>query len=53
MYKVSYYLGDSNTVVFKWFQNLVEATAFSVHLPLGSVLEIKLYTDENKREDRT
>jgi hypothetical protein len=53
MYKVSYYTGAGAAVEFKWFNTLSEATDFSIKCPRESVLEIKLYLDQNKREDRT
>ena len=53
MYKVCYYIGGGNRVVFKLFKTLTEATEFSNSQPLNSILEIKLYTDEHKKENRT
>ena len=53
MYKVSYYSGNGSIVAFKWFNTLSEATEFSISCPRESVLEIKLYTDQTKKEDRT
>jgi len=52
MYKVSYYLAGTR-LAFKWFPDLHEATKFSISLPAGDVLEIKLYKDQVKKEDRT
>jgi hypothetical protein len=53
MYKVSYYSGAGAAVTFKWFDTLSEAADFSMKCPRESVLEIKLYLDEKKKEDRT
>ena len=56
MYKVSYYINGGSTVSFKWFDSLAEATEFSNKQNrhnLNSVLEIKLYVEQKKQEDRT
>ena len=53
MYKISYYLNGGNTILFKWFKTLGEATEFGNNQPINSVLEIKYYPEENKRENRT
>ena len=53
MHKVTYYMGGGNHVVFKWFDTLSEATQFGNKQPLNSVLEIKYYPEENKRENRS
>ena len=53
MYKVSYYSGNGSTVSFKWFNTFSEATEFSLKCPRESVLEVKLYPDQQKKEDRT
>ena len=53
MYKVSYYLTGTSRVLFRMFETLGEATKFSNSLPINSVLEIKLYTESPKKEDRT
>jgi hypothetical protein len=48
MYKVSYYMnGDS--VSFKWFKTLKEATDFCVYkVPTGNVIEVKLYNEPER-----
>lgn len=51
MYKVTYFI--LNRVTFRWFDTLSEATDFSLTVPTGDVLEIKLYKDQVKKEDRT
>ena len=53
MYKVTYYMGGSNLVVSKCFNTLSEATQFANKQPLNTVLEVKYYPKENKRENRT
>jgi hypothetical protein len=55
MYKVSYYMAaGSNTVVTKTFKTFQEASEFSLTCPRESVIEVKLYPDnEVKKEDRT
>ena len=53
MYKVSYYIGGGSMLAFKWFKTLAEATDFAIEQPRESILEIKYYTEENKRENRT
>jgi hypothetical protein len=55
MYKVTYYLATgSNTVATKNFNTFQEASEFSLSCPRESVIEIKLYPDnEVKKEDRT
>ena len=54
MYKVTYYANFSNKVVDKEFPDLHAATEFCNSLPLNSVLEVKLYPDNQvKKEDRT
>jgi hypothetical protein len=44
MYKVSYYFTGSR-VAFKWFKTFAEACEFSMKVPTGDVIEIKLYKD--------
>ena len=56
MYKVSYYIGNTAMVGFKWFKTFAEATNFSIKQPLNSVIEIKHYDDktnnfQNKSND--
>ena len=46
MYKVSFYIGNSQTVGFKWFKTFEEATDFSIKQPMESVIEIKHYDDK-------
>ena len=46
MYKVSFYIGNSKTVGFKWFKTFDEATNFSIKQPINSVIEIKHYDDK-------
>ncbi len=53
MYKVTYYMNGSNTVLSRSFETLSESTEFANKLPLNSVLEVKYYPNENKRENRT
>lgn len=53
MYKVSYYMGGGTRVAFRWFKTLSEATNFSNKQAVNSVLEIKYYPEEIKRENRT
>ncbi len=53
MYKVSYYIGGGSTLAFKWFETLSEATDFAISQTRESVLEIKLYKEVIKKEDRT
>jgi hypothetical protein len=51
MYKVSYTLG-TGSLRFKAFETLHEATEFANKQPLESVLEIRIYNDPNKKQDR-
>ena len=51
MYKVMYTLG-SGSLRFKAFETLQEATVFANEQPLDSVIEIKIYNDPNKKQDR-
>jgi hypothetical protein len=54
MYKVSYYVTGGTHVAFKWFDTFHEASEFSLKVPTGNVIEIKLYPkDQVKKEDRT
>jgi hypothetical protein len=53
MYKVSYYIGGGSMVGFKWFNTLAEATDFAISQPRESIMEIKLYKEMPKKEDRT
>ena len=53
MYKVYYYNTGSRFVSSKNFETLAEATKFSISLPRESVLEIKLVTEQKKKENRT
>ena len=54
MYKVSYYIGGGSMLAFKWFKTLAEATDFAIEQPRESILEIKLYPEEQyKKENRT
>jgi hypothetical protein len=46
MYRVTYYFNNSNAVASKEFQNLQEATDFSIKQPLNSIIEIKQYDDK-------
>jgi hypothetical protein len=43
MYRVSYYINNSNAVAFKEFDDFREATEFSIKQPINSILEIKHY----------
>jgi hypothetical protein len=45
-YKVSYYM-TGQTVAFKWFKTFPEASAFSMKINSGDVIEIKRYEDES------
>ena len=51
MYKVSYTLG-TGSLRFKSFETLREATEFANKQPLEAVLEIRIYNDPNKKQDR-
>ena len=51
MYKVNYTL-SGGSLRFKAFETLHEATVFANQLPLESVLEIRIYNDPNKKQDR-
>jgi hypothetical protein len=53
MYKVTYYITGGTMVGFKWFETLSEATAFAISQPRESIMEIKLYQEQTKKEDRT
>ena len=54
MYKVSYYMTGGTTVSTRTFATFAEATEFAIKQPKESVIEIKLYPDENKKKvDRT
>lgn len=53
MYKVTYYIGGGSMVGFKWFKTLGEATDFAITQPRESIMEIKLYKEQDKKEDRT
>ena len=46
MYKVAYYIGNSQMVGFKEFATFEEATNFSIKQPMNSVIEIKKYDDK-------
>ena len=46
MYRVTYYLNNSNTVASKEFDDFREATEFSIKQPLNSIIEIKYYDDK-------
>ena len=46
-YKVSYYMGSGNTVACKWFNTFSEASAFSLKVKTGDVIEIKWYSNES------
>ena len=46
MYKVSYYIGNSQMVGSKEFPTFAEATDFSIKQPMNSVIEIKHYDDK-------
>jgi hypothetical protein len=46
MYRVTYYFNNSNAVASMEFQNLQEATDFSIKQPLNSIIEIKQYDDK-------
>jgi hypothetical protein len=43
MYRVTYYFNNSNAVASKEFDNLQEATEFSIKQPINSIIEIKHY----------
>jgi hypothetical protein len=43
MYRVTYYLNNSNAVASKEFENFKEATEFSIKQPLNSIIEVKKY----------
>jgi hypothetical protein len=43
MYRVTYYLNNSNAVASKEFEDFREATEFSIKQPLNSIIEIKKY----------
>jgi hypothetical protein len=51
MYKVVYTLG-TGSLRFKSFETLHEATVFANVQPLESVLEIRIYNDDSKKQDR-
>lgn len=54
MYKVSYYMTGGTQMSTRSFATFAEATQFAIAQPKDSVVEIKLYPDENKKkEDRT
>jgi len=54
MYKVSYYMTGGNKVSFREFATFTEACEFARSQPLESVIEIKLYPDnQKKKENRT
>jgi hypothetical protein len=43
MYRVTYYINNSNAVASKEFDALTEATEFSINQPINSIIEIKYY----------
>jgi hypothetical protein len=43
MYRVTYYLNNSNAVASKEFKDFKEATEFSIKQPLNSIIEVKKY----------
>jgi len=43
MYRVTYYLNNSNAVSSKEFETFTEASEFSIKQPLNSIIEIKHY----------
>lgn len=47
MYKVSYYM-TGQTVAYKWFKTFNEASAFSLKINSGDVIEIKWYENETR-----
>ena len=54
MYKVTYYMTGGTQVATRSFATFSEATQFAISQPKDSVVEIKLYPDENnKKENRT
>ena len=54
MYKVTYYITGGTLISTKTFPTFSEAMTFASKQPRESVIEIKLYPDENKkRENRT
>jgi hypothetical protein len=54
MYKVYYYIGNSNMVSHKTFPSLAEATEFFIKRPKDSVIEIKHYDDKtNNIQDQS
>ncbi len=54
MYKVTYYIGNSQMVGFKEFPTFSEATDFSIKQPINSVIEIKHYDDKtNNIQDQS
>lgn len=54
MYKVTYYMTGGTKVSFREFPDFTEACEFARNQPRESVIEIKLYPDnQTKKEDRT
>jgi hypothetical protein len=43
MYRVTYYLNNSNAVASKEFDTFSEASEFSIKQPVNSIIEIKHY----------
>ena len=46
-YKVTYYLTAGNVVGFKWFDTFNDASAFSLKVKTGDVIEVKWYPNES------
>jgi hypothetical protein len=53
MYRVSYYINNSNAVASKEFENLKEAMDFSIKQPNESILEIKHYAETNNIQNKS
>ena len=51
MYKVKYYI-QSTAIRFKSFETLTEATVFANKQPIESIIEIIIYNEPNKKQDR-
>ena len=51
MYKVKYYI-QSTAIRFKSFETLHEATEWSNKQPIESIIEIIIYNEPNKKQDR-
>jgi hypothetical protein len=54
MYRVTYYLNNSNAVASKEFEDFREATEFSIKQPINSIIEVKKYdTKINNIQDES